>query len=729
MKVIILAAGRGLRLGSMTEHIPKCMLPFGSETILGRQVRILEEAGIRPEDVTIIAGYKAETVTALYNNVIINDDYYKTDNSYSLYLAIRETTDDVLVMDGDLIFEDVLIRQLLQIKNPNWLLCRKTRQSLGDTGAILDEDGSVCGIGKHIGDSAYTYCGIARISGTAARDLSGQLLENKSEWYTVPLARLFGTHLFTAAFSVHEVFEVNTYFDYVNAKDHFGIEKLNIAVTGASGLLGKKVYHILKRRYRVTGLQYSSGEPEFISLDITNRESVKAFFELYHPQIVVNCAGLAEPDRCEADRELALKVNVEAVRILCEVCREYTAKLIHISTDYVFDGEEEAEYEPGHERQPQNYYGHTKVEAENIVMGYKNSLVVRIPIIYGYNDASDKETFPLKVLGNLKKGKTVYMDNKQVRYPVLIDEVAMMIGDSLSRSGILHISSAVPVTKYTWARVIARVFGFDEALVREDRESCLLNRPPHVKLKLSDEKYRASDIVRGTEIMKEQMHCAFKLIYSTHPGDSIYGINVGEFRYKLGQKLGRSLPREIVRKLDYIVPVPSSGLYYAMGVADVTQVPYLQALYKPDTTARSFQIASNRARAQMIRSKILPIRSLLEGKSIALVDEAIFTGTTLKVVCDMCKACNVKKIYIFLPTPPCYNRCGAYVRPERELLSEFTDVGTLRDYFKVEDVLFQPYGNFEESICGIGGICYECFKQTASGIPCAITTSTLTTCS
>ncbi len=711
MKVVILAAGRGMRLGSLTEHCPKCLLAFGPETVLDRQIRILHECGIPEEDIFVVAGYKSETVSEHYRNVIVNDAYYKTDNSYSLYLALKNISDDVLVMDGDLVFEKELISELLQERSSGWLLCRKTGRSLGDTGVLTDDAGRVTGIGKHIGDSTCIYCGFAYMKKETVPAMVEELSRSRSEWYTVPLARLLDNYAFSALFSQNDVYEINTYFDYVNAKDHFGIERLNIVVVGASGLLGKKVYNILKRSYRVMGIRNRNGDPGLFSLDITNRDAVKAFFELNHPQIAVNCAGIADPDICESDREAAYRINVEAVENLCEVCRQYNTKLIHISTDYVFDGKDEAGYGTDHERLPQSYYGHTKAEAENIVSKYKNSLIIRIPIIYGYNDASDKETFPTAVLRSLKKGTPMYLDNKQIRYPVLIDEVALMIGASLSETGILHISSSEPVTKYTWAKCIARIFGYDAELVREDKESCLRNRPQHVRLLLSDGKYRAGSVEQGTAIMKAQMECAFKLIYSTHPEDFIFDINVGEYRYGLGKKLGRCLPKEIVSGLDYIVPVPSSGLYYAMGVAEVTGVPYLQALYKPDTAARSFQISSNYARAQLIKAKILPIRNLLQGKNIALVDEAIFTGTTLKVVCDMCKACDVNKIYIFLPTPPCYSRCKAYVRPERELLAEYTDVEELKNYFKVEGVIFQTLSDFEESLSGLRGICYECFKK------------------
>lgn len=195
MKVIILAAGRGVRLGALTAHRPKCLLEFGSETILERALRILHECGISSEDITIVAGYKAETVSARYDNVIVNEAYYKTDNSYSLYLALQQVTEDVLVLDGDLVFEPALIKHLLQVREPNWLLCRKSNSSLGDTGILQNDNGTVAAIGKHIGGTTYSYVGIARISRQAVSDFIKELYTNMSAWYTIPLNHLLMNHL------------------------------------------------------------------------------------------------------------------------------------------------------------------------------------------------------------------------------------------------------------------------------------------------------------------------------------------------------------------------------------------------------------------------------------------------------------------------------------------------------------------------------------------------------
>ena len=447
------------------------------------------------------------------------------------------------------------------------------------------------------------------------------------------------------------------------------------------------------------------------SIDLTDEAVVNAYFELKKPSVVIHTANIAEPDICEVEKERVYKVNVEATEILVKACKRRNIKLIYISTDYVFNGESDKVYAHHAERKPKNYYGITKCLAEDKVAQYENSLIVRVPIIYGYNDESDKETFPIKVLEKLKRQEVARYDDKQIRYPVLIDEVALALEQALSKNGIIHITSLVPVTKYSWARIIAKEFGYDEKMIQIDTESELTNRPPHIRLAIAENDFAVSDVKTGTRILKKQQNCVFKLIYKSSPIECVYGKVIGEYRYNLGKLLGSALPENIVKKLDYIVPVPSSGLYYAMGMSDCTGVPYLQALVKPDTSARSFQIADITLRKQVIRTKILPIEGLLKGKRIALVDEAIFTGTTLRVVCDMVKACGVKAVYICLPTPVCRNKCGQYVQPDRELLSEYVDEKVVKDYFKVDGVFFQPYKNFERSIDDVKHVCFECFAE------------------
>jgi len=716
MRVIILAAGRGEQLGKLTEDTPKCMLAFGTESLLQRQIRILVEAGIRETDIYIVAGYRAERlaeIKKIYDiTFIVNEKFSVTDNAYSLWLALNGNSDDVLVIDGDLVYDAEVFRPILDIEE-NVVLVRREACRDGSTGVTIGEKNRLLEIGKHI-NGGNSYVSIMKLTSEAAADLVECLTMHFASWYTVALNKILDKHIFKVCYTSSNIADINTYTDYLNAKRTFGIDRHIIWVTGASGFLGQKLYHILKRNYNVVGTKGSSDIEEFQSLDLLDREAIISFVKLMAPTVIVHTAGIPEPEKCEDDRRKAYQINVIAVKNLAEVCMDMGIKLIHISTDYVFDGESKEEYGHMAERRPMNYYGMTKLYAEDETRKCADSLIVRIPLLYGYNNKKDKSTFPIKVLKMLKKGEEVFLDNKQIRYPVLIDDVAFGVADSLERRGIIHITSEEPVTKYTWAKMIAAEFGYDQGLIKEDLNSSLQDRPPHVKLHVGEQDYLTTGVKRGTEILRKQMACVFQMIYKSNPTEKIYGVRVGNYRYNLGKKLAQVLPKEIIQKADYVVPVPTSGLYYAMGLAEEVKVPYMQALVKPDELIRSFQISDIALREKVIRNKIIPIREFLRGKSVILVDEAIFTGITLRIVCDMIKACEAACIYIAIPTPICRSICKQYVQPERKLLSQNVNEEELAKYFKVDGVFFQKYFEFESSINTMGNICRDCFATEAN---------------
>lgn len=710
MKAIILAASRGKQLGKLTEEIPKCMLPFGQETILERQIRLLGEVGIENSNICVVAGYKAEKIKAVKGvSVIINSEYEATDNSYSLWLALRYLEGDVLVLDGDLVYEAAALRRLCKIKG-NAVLVTESNYYSGNTGIKVRKDEKLEAIGKHL-SSKKSYAGIMKLTSETAAVLRENLKDNRIFWYTVGLNKILKSEIFDVCYTTDHILGINTYSDYLDAKKYFGIKKDTIWVTGASGFLGQKIYHILKRNYDVVGTKWRRPGSEFTAIDLLSKETIKTYVGLTKPSIIVHTVGIPEPEKCETDKMTADRINVETVKNLVEICNEGGIKLIHISTDYVFDGESYNEYGRDDDRYPKNYYGITKLRAEDEVKKCKDSLIIRVPLLYGYNHKGDKLTFPVDILGKLKRGEQILLDNKQVRYPVLIDDVAFAVADSLYKKGIIHVTSGEPVTKYLWAKILAREFGYEESLIQEDRNSFLEDRPQHIKLCVEEQDYLVSDVKRGAEILRKQMACIFQLIYKSNPVEEVYGINVAKYRYRLGKMLALSLTQEVVQKADYVVPIPNSGLYYAMGLAEQIKVPYLQALIKPDTMTRSFQISDIALREQVIRQKITPVRELLENKNIILVDEAIFTGTTLRIVCDMVKACGAREIYVAIPTPICRNVCKQYVQPERKLLSSDMGEEDIVTYFKINGVFFQTNDKFEESLHEMGGICRECFGK------------------
>ena len=119
-----------------------------------------------------------------------------------------------------------------------------------------------------------------------------------------------------------------------------------ILLTGSNGLLGQKLVHLIKERKDYHLIATSKGSNritdqegyEYSSLDITDKEEVEQIFQKHQPDIVINTAAMTNVDACESDKEGSMALNVTAVEYLIEECKKYSSHLIHLSTDFIFDG-------------------------------------------------------------------------------------------------------------------------------------------------------------------------------------------------------------------------------------------------------------------------------------------------------------------------------------------------------------------------------------------------------
>lgn len=216
--------------------------------------------------------------------------------------------------------------------------------------------------------------------------------------------------------------------------------------------------------------------------------------------------------------------------------------------------------------------------------------------------------------------------------------------------------------------------------------------------------------INEKEVINHQERCILKLIYELKAQDYFHGNCVAEMRVQMGEKLAEVVPKQVAEKLDYVCPVPHTGTYYAMGLARALNISYMQALLKSDSKERSFQIVDADERKKFLWAKLQPIKELIRGRTLALVDEAIFTGATLKVAVEMLHECNVKGVYICIPTPKCRNRCNYLVHPPRAMLLERIKDTMLEVYFNVDGVFFQQDETFKNIMNAMeSGMCNECF--------------------
>ncbi len=239
-----------------------------------------------------------------------------------------------------------------------------------------------------------------------------------------------------------------------------------VLVTGANGLLGSKIvekrgnYEIYPTHATYPLLSNS------LKMNITNENEVNRVISKVEPDIVIHAAAETNVDKCESNKEYALNVNAEATEILAETCNQAGAKIVYVSTDYVFDGEKKL-YVEEDEPSPVNYYGLTKLMGEKYVEDLcERFLILRTSVLYGTH--ARKSNFAKWVLEALIKGKPFTIVDDHYNSPTLADNLAEVILEMISREmvGLYHTAGCKRVSRYRFALMIAKTFNFDSTHIQ-----------------------------------------------------------------------------------------------------------------------------------------------------------------------------------------------------------------------------------------------------------------------
>jgi dTDP-4-dehydrorhamnose reductase len=242
-----------------------------------------------------------------------------------------------------------------------------------------------------------------------------------------------------------------------------------ILVTGRSGLLGTNLIRRFRGKYDITAASRkpaSPGEPEgakFVALDLYDLERFKEFLDGSHFDIIVNCAAMSDVDRCQVEREEARRINVDAVAAMADYCRRENALLLHISTDYVFDGSS-GPYSENARPAPINHYGLTKLEAEKSVLSSGcRHIIVRTNHIYG-NGPGGPSKLIRWIIDAGKEGRKILAARDQFNNPTyagnLADGIAALMESRFV--GVINIAGADYVSRLEFALVAAEIFGVSD---------------------------------------------------------------------------------------------------------------------------------------------------------------------------------------------------------------------------------------------------------------------------
>jgi dTDP-4-dehydrorhamnose reductase len=246
----------------------------------------------------------------------------------------------------------------------------------------------------------------------------------------------------------------------------------NVLVTGANGLLGQKLCQHFSSSFNTIASDLQS--KSFISipnlsyqaLDITDGRNVDFHVRQYKPSIIINAAAYTDVDGCEIHKDQAWTINVGGVKNLVRVCQNQEIKLIHLSTDYVFDGEN-GPYSEDDLPNPVGFYGQTKLDSEKVIQDSGiDFAIVRTNVLYGFGE-NVRKNFLLWLLDQLSAGEKLKIVTDQFNNPTLADNLSECILEMVQRdlSGILHIAGSEYLSRYDFAVKVAKKFGYDTSLI------------------------------------------------------------------------------------------------------------------------------------------------------------------------------------------------------------------------------------------------------------------------
>ena len=233
--------------------------------------------------------------------------------------------------------------------------------------------------------------------------------------------------------------------------------------------MGSKLAEVALARGNQVFSGYAHNEPQCgraVRFDLMDERGIYDLVDRLRPDVIIHSAALTDVDRCERERELAYKMNVEGTQAIAKAAEKAGAFLVYISSDYVFDGER-GSYREDEKTNPVSYYGQSKLLGEEFCRG----CIARTCVIYGSRPASGKVNFALWLIESLKSGKQVRVVTDQFITPTLNTNLAKMVLEAADRrlSGVYHLAGATRISRYDFARELARVFDLDSDLIIPSR--------------------------------------------------------------------------------------------------------------------------------------------------------------------------------------------------------------------------------------------------------------------
>ena len=249
---------------------------------------------------------------------------------------------------------------------------------------------------------------------------------------------------------------------------------MKVLITGASGLLGSALLREASKQGTTSVAVYNSRPLHGgLQMDITQHEQVRAAIKDVAPDYVIHAAAFTNVDACEVEPKRAWDVNALGTKHVVDACNEQGAKVVYISTDYVFDGEN-GPYSEDYPTHPINVYGESKLAGERFALARSGNAVARVCVLYGF----DQPNFVTWVIDSLRANAPINVVNDQYNTPTYVGNCAraLLRMCELGVTGVYHVSGREEVNRYDFACAIADVFGLNEKLINVTTTDTLQQR-------------------------------------------------------------------------------------------------------------------------------------------------------------------------------------------------------------------------------------------------------------
>lgn len=304
---------------------------------------------------------------------------------------------------------------------------------------------------------------------------------------------------------------------------------MKILITGSNGLLGQKLVYKLRENADVQLIATARGKNRLVEqsgylyeeMDITDLQQVQKVFEKHLPDCVINTAATTNVDGCELEPESCTRMNVTAVKYLVDSLeglqqerQGYRPHLIHLSTDFIFDGSHGPVTEE-EKPNPLSHYARTKLEAENIVSASRlHWAIARTMLVYGIVDNASRSNIVLWARQNLEQGKSINVVDDQFRTPTLAEDLAdgCILMAQKKVQGVYNISGKDFMSILELVYRVADYYHLDKSLIKPSKSADIkqpAQRPPKTGFIIEKARkelgYEPHSFEEGIRIMDEQV--------------------------------------------------------------------------------------------------------------------------------------------------------------------------------------------------------------------------------